>query len=133
MKCIIAGSRTITDYRLVVRAFILSGFASSVTEIVSGHAARTQVDGKWVDNVDRLGERLSVEFRLKLKTFPANWAQYGGAAGKRRNAEMAYYARGGYLVAVWDGVSHGTYNMIRQAEKNSIKVFTHEVRLDESR
>jgi hypothetical protein len=37
MKCIIAGSRTINDYDIVVKAIKESGFA--ISEIVSGEAA----------------------------------------------------------------------------------------------
>lgn len=126
MRCIIAGSRTITDYRLVVKAFILSGFASQVSEIVSGHAARTNVNGVWLDNVDRLGERLSVEFHLGLKTMPAEWDRYGKGAGHIRNREMAIYAQA--LIAVWDGHSSGTYDMITLAQVCDLKVFVLEVR-----
>jgi len=127
MKCIIAGSRTITDYRLVVRAFILSSWALQVTEIVSGHAARSNVNGVWVDNVDRLGERLAVEFRYGLKVFPADWAKFGIAAGVKRNTEMAAYAHA--LVAVWDGKSTGTYHMIQTATAKQLKVYVSEVRV----
>lgn len=127
MKCIIAGSRTITDYKLVVRAFILSGFALQVTEVVSGHAARTQKDGKWVDTVDRLGERLAVEYRLGLKTMPADWTLYGLGAGHERNSRMAGYANA--LIAVWDGASSGTYDMITLAKVHQLKVFVMEMKL----
>ena len=37
MKCIIAGSRTINDYDILVKAIKESGFA--ISEIVSGEAA----------------------------------------------------------------------------------------------
>ena len=130
MKCIIVGSRTITDYKLVVRAFFLSGFASKVTEIVSGHAARTQVNGVWVDNVDRLGEKLSVEFGLGLKVMPAEWDKYGKAAGHIRNMAMAKYAGyNNYLIAVWDGKSHGTHDMIVAAKAQGMKVYVYEVQV----
>jgi len=127
MKCIIAGSRTITEYRVVVAAFILSGFALKVTEIVSGHAARTNVNGVWVDNVDRLGERLAVEFRLGLKVMRADWQGLGPTAGFTRNKEMAAYAD--RLIAVWDGKSRGTAQMIRVATEMNRKVYIYEVRL----
>jgi len=128
VKCIIAGSRTITDYKLVVRAFFLSGFASKVTEIVSGHAARTQVNGVWKDNVDRLGEKLSVEFGLGLKVMPADWDKFGLKAGHERNWRMAEYVapRGG-LIAVWDGKSNGTYDMITIAKAFQLKQYVYEV------
>ena len=130
MKCIIAGSRTITEYKVVVAAFILSGFALKVTEIVSGHAARTQKDGQWVDNVDRLGERLAVEFQLGLKIMPADWDQYGKVAGFKRNVEMAAYVGGrGFLIAVWDGKSNGTRQMIDAASDYGLTVYVHKVRV----
>ena len=109
MKVIIAGSRGITDYDTVWRAIKDSGF--EITEVVSGGA----------NGVDKLGEKYAVRNDIPIKVFLADWEKKKAAAGIIRNAEMAKYADA--LIAVWDGVSHGTKNMIETAKKKGLKVF----------
>jgi hypothetical protein len=112
MKVIIAGSRDISDYELVVKAVEDSGFA--ITEVVSGTAR----------GVDRFGERWARESNVAVKRFPANWDKYGKRAGFLRNVDMADYADA--LIAVWNG-STGTANMISLAKKRGLKVFVRSV------
>jgi len=114
MKTIIAGSRDITAYHIVLDAYAKAPFR--VTEIVSGGAR----------GVDKLGEEVAKNNYLPIKVFPANWNKYGNRAGPIRNAEMADYAEA--LIAVWDGKSKGTANMIQQATKKGLQVFVY--RLD---
>jgi hypothetical protein len=47
--------------------------------------------------------------------------KYGKSAGPIRNRAMAEYA--GALIAIWDGSSRGTLNMIETAKKLELKVF----------
>lgn len=108
-KTIIAGSRGITNYALVTLAVDMAAFA--ITEVVSGSAR----------GVDALGERFAKENELPLKMFPANWGKHGRGAGFIRNKEMADYADA--IIAIWDGKSKGTLNMIRQAKKVDLLVF----------
>ena len=82
MKCIIAGSRTITDYDEVKQAFEDCPFKDKITEIVSGTAK----------GVDTLGERLAFEKDIPLARFPADWRKHGPAAGPIRNTKMGDYA-----------------------------------------
>jgi hypothetical protein len=111
MKVIIAGSREITDFNTVKIAYEKSGFKA--TEIVSG-AAR---------GVDYLGELLAKNLSIPVKRFPADWNTHGKRAGPIRNAEMANYADA--LIAVWDGQSKGTENMITQARRKDLSVFVY--------
>lgn len=108
MKTIIAGSRDITDYGLVKEA--MSRVNWEITQIVSG-AAR---------GIDALGERWASENNISIESFPADWDTYGKAAGHIRNAQMAKYADA--LVAIWDGKSRGTSNMINEAKELGLKV-----------
>ena len=63
MKLIIAGSREITDIRVVQEAIKESGInLSEVTEIVSGTAR----------GVDKLGEAVAIQNKIKIKRFPAD-------------------------------------------------------------
>lgn len=114
MKTIIAGSRTITGYRFLLSA--LTEISWEITAVVSGCA----------QGVDRLGERYASENLLKIKHFPADWEKYGRRAGYIRNNQMAAYAEA--LLAIWDGTSRGTKNMIRIANNKGLKVYVYRVK-----
>lgn len=109
MKTVIAGSRTVTNYDLVTKAVLDSGF--NVTEIVSGCAR----------GVDSLGERYAVEHRLPINLFPADWNKHGKSAGPIRNQQMAEYAEA--LIAVRQDMSRGTTDMITRAHTLGLKVY----------
>lgn len=110
METIIAGSRGITDIQVVQRAVVLSNF--EISEVVSGGAR----------GVDALGEQWAAKHGVPVRRFPADWSQ-GPSAGPRRNQEMADYAKA--LIAVWDGKSRGTRDMIRRAESAGLQVYVH--------
>lgn len=98
MKVIIAGSRNVTQYSLVVEAIKRSGY--KITEVVSGCAV----------GVDRLGEQWAMANNIPIKEMPADWKHDGKAAGPIRNKQMAEYADA--AIVIWDGQSRGTRNMI---------------------
>ena len=114
MKTIIAGSRDITDPSIVEEAILRSKF--HITEVVSG-ACR---------GVDRMGECWAAVNNLPVTQFPANWKVNGKAAGPLRNFAMSKYADA--LIAVWDGKSRGTKNMIDLARQHGLRVYIHNVR-----
>lgn len=116
MKTIIAGSRIINDRGEVGKALIKCGFMLKITEIVSGGAK----------GVDRLGESFAVELEVKVKQFLADWDTHGKIAGFIRNQEMANYADA--LIAVWDGESRGTYDMIHKAEQRGLRIYVHKIK-----
>jgi hypothetical protein len=111
MKIIIAGSRSITDYNKLLIAIEYSNY--NITEIVSGGAK----------GVDMLGEQFAKNFGIPVKRFIPNWRPNGEldkSAGFKRNKEMADY--GEALIAVHDGQSKGTSNMINLARNKGIPV-----------
>src|SRR5579871_1254241 len=108
MKTIIAGSRVISHNPILEEAVKESGF--KITEVVSGCAA----------GVDWMGELWAIGNKVPIKRFRANWKQEGRAAGPIRNRKMAEYAD--QLIAIWDGRSRGTKNMIDEAEKRGLRV-----------
>lgn len=139
MRLIIAGSRTVTSQLWVNQAAAWAlgewrlvpsplGFAPlrdyiyrAVTEVVSGGAR----------GADMLGECLAKEYGVHVHRMRADWTRLGRAAGLVRNRAMAEYAaagealglgRGG-LVAVWDGTSTGTKNMIQEAEARGLRTY----------
>lgn len=114
MKTIIAGSRAIDSNIPVCEAIEESGF--QITEVVSGCAR----------GVDLYGELWAKNHGIPIKKFPAEWDRYGNGAGPIRNSQMAAYADA--LVAVWDGKSTGTANMIVKARKCGLRVFVKKVK-----
>ena len=111
MRTIIAGCRTATDFQDVQKAIEDSEFDISV--VISG-AAR---------GADKLGEEWAARNNISIERYPANWDKYGRSAGPIRNGEMAKVADA--LIALWDGQSRGTKNMIETAEKKGLKVHIH--------
>jgi hypothetical protein len=65
--------------------------------------------------VDKSGALWGMLFEKTITPFPADWDQHGKAAGPIRNREMAEYAD--ELIALWDGKSRGTKNMIDEMLK----------------
>ena len=98
MKVIIAGTRSVHDYSLVVQAVQRSGYG--ITEVVSGCAT----------GIDRLGEQWARANNVPIKEMPADWNRHGNSAGPQRNRAMAEYADA--AIIIWDGQSRGTRNMI---------------------
>jgi hypothetical protein len=111
MRVIVAGSREGFVARNVFEAIEESKF--TITEIVSGTARGVDTDGEYYARCNK----------LPLKQFPANWNLYGKAAGYIRNKEMALYADA--LVAVWDGKSPGTKNMIETMKSLNKPVYVY--------
>lgn len=110
MKCIIAGSREITSYNLLVEAFTLCPFSDNIKEIVSGCAK----------GVDTLGERFAEDNDITLSKFPADWKTLGKKAGIVRNCQMGDYSD--CLIALWTG-SNGTKHMIGYMKKLKKPIF----------
>ena len=108
-RVIIAGSRNVIEYNKVVEAVKKSGFL--IGRVVSGHA----------NGVDKLGELYGKKNNIPVDVYPANWPEHGKSAGYKRNKEMATNAEA--LVAIWDGESKGTLNMINLAKQHKLKTY----------
>ena len=114
MKCIIAGSRT-ASLANVIEAVYKCPFSEKITEVISGGAR----------GADSYGELIAEEYNIPVKRFPAKWELYGKRAGMMRNLDMANYANS--LIAVWDGTSSGTKNMIETALDKCLLVYVHRI------
>ena len=101
MKLIIAGSRGLVSTFIIDSAIeLLNILPREIEEVVSGRARGIDVCGEdWAEGND-----------IPCSLFPADWDKYGKSAGYIRNKEMAEY--GDELLAIWDGESKGTRNMI---------------------
>lgn len=108
MRTIIAGSRNITNADLIRQAIQESGF--DITQVITGGAR----------GVDRIAHDIC-KAKYDCKIFYADWNKYNKRAGMIRNNEMADNADA--LIAIWDGKSKGTENMIKTAKAKGLKVY----------
>lgn len=127
MKVIIAGSRALTDPKLIDMAVAESGF--DVSELVSGGA----------DGVDQNAEFWAGQVDIPVVKFEPDWnnithrdaiirttkwgQKYDARAGLRRNQLMAVYADA--LIAIWDGKSAGTKHMIKTAKRRELEIYVY--------
>lgn len=113
MRTIIAGTREIDDYCLLMEA--ITGCPWEITTVLSGGAR----------GIDQLGEQWAWNRAIPVEVYPADWGTHGKRAGLFRNQQMLDEAEA--LLAVWDGQSPGTGHMIRIAKQRGILVFVYEV------
>lgn len=109
MKVIIAGSRGITELSTIDDA--VKHASINIALVISGGAR----------GVDLLGEQWANNNDIESVRYPADWDTYGKAAGFKRNKEMSLVADA--LIAIWDGESKGTKNMIDLMIKRRRPVF----------
>ena len=112
MRTIIAGSRDITDEKVLFRALLKIPW--DITVVLCGMAK----------GADALGFNYGASMEgVALEKYPAKWEKYGRSAGYKRNIEIAENADA--LVALWDGKSKGTKHMIDIAISNGLIVYVH--------
>lgn len=115
-KTIIAGSRNITDYNILLDA--IKCISWKIESVVSGTAK----------GVDTLGERYAKENNIRVYRFLAQWNEFGKLAGRIRNTEMAKHSEA--LLAIWDGKSPGTKHMIEIATRCQLDIFVYRTDID---
>lgn len=108
MRTIIAGGRKVWDPRKLYEALSKCGW--SVTRVVCGGA----------EGADSLGEEWAKSVGIPVDYYLADWSKYGRKAGMIRNKEMSENAEA--LIALWDGESKGTANMINLAKRKGLRV-----------
>lgn len=115
MKIIIAGSRTISDINILIKAIKLSAIEiTSNDEIVSGGAR----------GVDTLGEQYAKQNNIKLTVFKPDWNKYGIKGGVIRNTRMSKYAD--CAIVVHCG-SKGSIDMVNKMKKINKPVFEYKI------
>ena len=106
-----AGCRNLTnekDIEKVLRQYI------AVKDIIITGGCR---------GVDRVAHDYARRYFCDTEVYEADWDKHGKAAGPIRNRKMAEDAD--QLVAIWDGKSRGTKNMIDEALKAGIETHVH--------
>ncbi len=126
MRCIIAGSRGIKSRKVVESAIRASGWWDRIDVVLGGEAEGVDQEGKeWADRNGRGYEAYPAawdDLEAEGAVIVYKWgAPYNRAAGVDRNRAMAQNADG--LIAVWDGKSGGTRNMIFEARQRDLEVF----------
>ena len=113
MKVIIAGSRDVPELVRSCKQAVLTfeHRYGRITSVVSGCAR----------GVDAVGELFAAMRQIPVDKYPADWAQYGKAAGHIRNSQMANESGAQGLIAIWDGKSPGTKHMISVAQQKNMK------------
>lgn len=109
MRTIIAGSRDCVVPLYLHNAIAKCGWVPSV--VLCGCAR----------GVDQLGYEWAIDHDIPVELWKAEWDNYGKAAGMIRNKQMAENAQA--LIAIWDGYSKGTANMIDIAKRMKLKVY----------
>ena len=109
MKVLCCGDRNWLNYDVIVKR--LSQLPKD-TIIIQGEAR----------GADLLCKKAAIELGLEHLDFPANWKQFGRAAGTIRNTAMLN-ERPDLVIAFHDNIerSIGTVNCLRQAEKRFIE------------
>lgn len=119
-RVIICGGRHFNNYNMLetVMEDVMSEFDLSFNqiEIVSGHCS----------GADKLGEAFAKNHNICCKIFPANWSNYGKAAGPIRNSEMIEYAYESTIpivVAFVSPKSKGTIDTVNKAKAKQFNLF----------
>lgn len=99
MRLIIAGSRDMTHSEVDINRLV-SCLPQPVTAVISGMAT----------GIDKCGVFWAHARGLKVYPFLPDWEKFGKSAGPVRNMAMAENADA--LLAIWDGSSRGTKDMI---------------------
>lgn len=116
MRVLICGSRDWTDVA-AIRAALCHVMAENHVELVIDGAAR---------GADSLGHETAVKWNIPTARFPANWQQYGKAAGPIRNQQMLDEGKPDLVLAFYDpATSRGTKDMVQRARKAGVTVIEH--------
>lgn len=124
IKVIVAGSRTLNKASYVDTA-VAQAFNKWMSEYQDNWKQYTQPEivSGGARGVDFEAEMYAKRKSLPLKVFMADWDTHGKKAGMLRNHDMASYAD--RLIAIWDGASKGTLNMISLMVSKNKPVFVY--------
>lgn len=79
------------------------------------------IHGDCPNSPDQFAERLADDFGCEARAFPADWDTHGKRAGFIRNNQMVCEDPE-LTVAVWDGHSKGTEDMIVRSVRHGVPV-----------
>ena len=97
--------------------------AHTIRRVLAGLGPDTVVHGG-APGADRLAGVVAAGLGLSVRAYPAQWHQYGRAAGPLRNQEMLADARPDLVLAFHRNLarSRGTGDMVRRAQAAGVQV-----------
>jgi hypothetical protein len=116
---LVSGSRGIVDVQWVearIEQALLTDWGLTldhVALVLNGNAM----------GVDTIARKWAAHKGLPLKLYKPDWARHGKAAGILCNQKMVQEAT--HVIALWDGTSAGTRDVIATAEKAGKKVLVY--------
>lgn len=114
-RILITGSRTWTDRDAVWQAL------ADITSTIPPDREIVVVHGACPTGADAHAHNWALRYGIAVEQHPANWRQYGRAAGVRRNAEMVAAGADICLAFIRDA-SRGASHTARLAEAAGIRV-----------
>lgn len=93
-------------------------YSAILHELSKYDAATTLIIHGCAQGADTLAGVAAKKLGMRVAEYPADWRQYGKAAGPKRNKLMLDDGRPDLVLAFHDSIatSKGTANMLRQAE-----------------
>jgi hypothetical protein len=115
VNLIFCGDREWTDHSLIHMVMGALWTNLGVFTVIEGEAK----------GADRISRQCARELGLPWKPFPANWHEFGKAAGPIRNTQMLVEGKAHGVVAFHFDIENsiGTGNMVRQALKKRVPVW----------
>jgi hypothetical protein len=115
MRVLVCGDRNWNDQRLI------EGW---LDRLYTMHPEGVDVIEGGAAGADSLAHQAAMGLGIECKSYPANWAKYGRAAGPIRNKWMLVAGKPDLVLAFHDDLenSKGTKNMIEQAKKAGVRV-----------
>lgn len=101
----IVGSRCVSESRF-------PEFEERITAVLESTGCDAIVSGG-ARGADRIAEIYAYRHNLPIRIFRAEWNKYGKVAGMLRNSEIVKQCH--VLLAIWDGKSRGTEDIIKKA------------------
>lgn len=112
MRLLICGSRDWTDYNKIYFHVADLTHQTNIEVVIDGQA----------NGADSLGHLVAKRLNLNTLRFPANWKQYGRAAGVIRNQQMLDEGKPTFVLAFHHDLkaSRGTKDMVNRCKKYGI-------------
>lgn len=117
MKVLVCGGRHYQDREKVFEVLDQLHAEREFTTVIEGEAR----------GADTLAKTWAMLRSVMVEPYPANWTEFGKAAGPIRNRQMLTEGKPELVVAFFDvpyDESRGTRNMVEQSRKAGLEVIT---------
>jgi hypothetical protein len=112
MKILFCGDRDWSDVATI---------EETISNLLDKFGTFTVIEGE-ARGADRLSRRVAEAYGLEVEAYPADWQQFGRAAGPIRNKRMLLEGKPDLVVAFHAAIadSKGTQNMLEIATKRGV-------------